>query len=831
MPGRFTLPHIDITARSSSQRYKGDSTNIQGAPRDRLEHGRRIQKELRVALQAAERLRPRDERLPPSAGLYLEVELDRGKKPDILDSSTQDIRMGASKVDAANRRIISLYVPDHARPAFEQILEEYLNGELTPKGQKPQHRTKVEAIESIRAAHIGTRWTDPNPIPIATETFMWWALWCHNDRVESVLDICARLNVRVADDRRMTFPEVTVIPVLANRVTIELMMFASDGIAELRLANDTPVFFIDDIEGEAHDWVDGLAERVTWPGAEAPAVCILDAGVNRGHSLIEPALTPGDMHALNPLEWGVDDHDDDGHGTAMAGLALHGDLTAALSDQSQRVLTHRLESVKVLPPEGFDPSEPQSYGVLTQAAIVLPEIQAPERQRVYCMAVTNDNISGAFASQWSAAIDQAAVGRMVADDDNGEDDAERPKRLMIVSAGNVPAETDYLTLRPQDEFPIEDPAQAWNALTVGGYTDLINITDNGYANWSPAVPAGEVSPHSRNSTRWQHGIAPIKPEILMEGGNRAVNQTRTEILTVDSLSLLTTGKDAGNAPLVAFDATSAATAQAGRLAAQLMADHPDYWPETIRALMVHSAEWTAPMRQLIDRTTAKRDRYALVRRFGYGVASYDRATACAQNHLAMVAQAEIQPYQFEGGREFNHCHYYRLPIPAAMLEELDNEAVELKVTLSYFIDPNPGLSANVDPQRYQSHGLRFDLQRRNESFGRFKLRVNAAERPEGHGKLRHEGSDSRWILGDDSISAGSLHCDVWTGRAVDLLQRDWLCIKPVNGWCRKRSDRAICNRNTRYALVVTLKTANVELDIYTPVEVMVKTPIEIENPV
>ena len=137
----------------------------------------------------------------------------------------------------------------------------------------------------------------------------------------------------------------------------------------------------------------------------------------------------------------------------------------------------------------------------------------------------------------------------------------------------------------------------------------------------------------------------------------------------------------------------------------------------------------------------------------------------------MVAQAEIQPYQFEGGREFNHCHYYRLPIPAAMLEELNNESVELKVTLSYFIDPNPGLSANVDPQRYQSHGLRFDLQRRNESFNRFKLRVNAAERTKGQGKLNHENSDSRWILGDDSVSAGSLHCDVWAGRAVDLLQR------------------------------------------------------------
>jgi hypothetical protein len=141
-------------------------------------------------------------------------------------------------------------------------------------------------------------------------------------------------------------------------------MFATGAIAELRLANDTPTFFMDDAEGEQHDWVEGLAERVVWPGAEVPAVCILDTGINRGHALIEPALSTSDMHALNEEGWGVDDHHPQGHGTAMAGLALHGDLTAALADQDERALTHRLESVKVLSPYGFDENEPQSYGVL-----------------------------------------------------------------------------------------------------------------------------------------------------------------------------------------------------------------------------------------------------------------------------------------------------------------------------------------------------------------------------------------------------------------------------------------------------------------------------------
>ena len=57
-----------------------------------------------------------------------------------------------------------------------------------------------------------------------------------------------------------------------------------------------------------------------------------------------------------------------------------------------------------------------------------------------------------------------------------------------------------------------------------------------------------------------------------------------------------------------------------------------------------------------------------------------------------------------------------------------NETVELKLTLSYFIEPNPGFSANVDPQRYQSYGLRFDLRRKGETSTQFRRRVNAAER-------------------------------------------------------------------------------------------------------
>jgi hypothetical protein len=226
------------------------------------------------------------------------------------------------------------------------------------------------------------------------------------------------------------------------------------------------------------------------------------------------------------------------------------------------------------------------------------------------------------------------------------------------------------------------------------------------------------------------------------------------------------------------------------------------------------------MLDAFNRTGGKKENYELVRRFGYGVPDYERATASANNHLALFAQAEIQPFKFEG-RRFNECHYYPLPIPSDMLEQLENEPVELKLTLSYFIEPNPGLSANVEPQRYQSHGLRFDLRRKGESLARFKSRVNTAE-PAATGPTAAD--DDRWLLGPNSVSAGSLHCDVWSGPAIELLGRDTLCIKPVYGWWRDRAGRDYPNKKTRYALIVTLKAQNVDIDLYTPIKAIVDIP-------
>ena len=821
MASRYDLPHLDLSRRVQAVPFTSTASNPVGAgtPRSRVEHGAKLRGELAAAYRAFDAARREDERIGSPEGAFLEVELKRGTRIETVERKRDGITPGAARREETDIRIVGLFVPDEAREVFLDILREYQEGELTPKG-KPRRKGFVEAIESIRQARLETFWTDDVSRLPPPGREMWWEIWCLRGFEDDLEDLIERLAARAAErERRLYFPEHVVLPVLADRATIELMLFARLSIVELRRASDSPAFFLDELDrDEQREVSEELAERTQWPGADVPAVCLLDTGVNRAHILIEPTLAEDDMAAVKP-EWGIADSPQ-GHGTGMAGLALFGDLTPHLRGNEVTSLIHRLESVKILPPRGFDPTEERFYGAITKQAVSLPETRRPNRPRVFCLAVTNDDRSGIRPTTWSSAIDQEAAGVT-------ELDEKAPRRLFIVSAGNAPNPIAVDQIADPDTLEIEDPAQAWNAMTVGGYTDLVNIHEPHFKGYSPLAMAGDISPYTRTSTLWLQGKSPFKPDIVMEAGNRALSPSRTDACDADSLALLSTGPNTDLHPLVSFRATSAATAQAARLAAKLMARFPDYWPETIRALIIHGADWTPRMTSFLKAAPNKAAAYLLLRRYGHGVPTFERAAASARNHLALVSQAEIQPYH-RSGRGMNECHFYSLPWPRAALESLGEQDVTLKITLSYFIEPNPGSSASFDPFRYQSYGLRFDLKRRSEPLVEFTKRLNkqAWENPDDRPSPEPDGDN--WLFGPNSMSAGSLHSDEWTGPAVNLLSRNIICIKPVGGWWNNRATARIRGQKARYSLVVSLRSHDTDVDLYTPVSIMMETGIGVE---
>jgi len=830
------LRHIRVDDFRSEEPFSPPQRDMSGVSsgRNRDVHGPKLERDLAEALAVAHDLvMSRDPALQVGReGIYLEVESSKESKLSDLNWKSKNIRFGAVRANADGSEIGALFIPASSEMFLAKKIQEYAY-ENTPKAE-PKHEAKFASVETFRAATIESLWTDQRPMPTDATHRIWWECWCWRDLTDNLFVAAARLSLRVSE-RRLIFPEFDVIPVYANSHDIARLLQNTDAVEELRQASDTPSFFMTTARREQIIWIDDLASRIEPPSATSPAVCILDNGVAHSHPLIAPALMAQDCLTVQQ-DWGVDDHEKGGHGTNMAGTILYGDLTYLLADQRTVALTYALESVKFLPPPGHAPHDTTNYGAITQAAVALAEIARPDRPRIFCMAVTNLDVSGERPTSWSAALDQICAGGMPGDEPNEVGDP--PSRLFFVSAGNVPDASDPDEISDQDEFPVEDPAQAWNAIAVGGFTDKVDIApEDELPGWKGVAGVGDHSPYSRISTDWEHSRTAVKPEIVFEAGNKAISPSGNELLSgVDSLSLLTTSKEFLTNPLTTFWATSAATAQAAGMAAAIMAHHPELWPETVRALIVHSAEWTpAMLARLRACKGRKKDCIALARRFGYGVPRLDRALASAQHDLALLAQTHIRPFKRErkpdesgrlvlGAPTFDEVHYYELPWPKEALEALDDKNVRLKVTLSYFVDPSPGEASPVTPSRYQSYGFRYELKRSTETADIFHQRINRLER--GDEKLPPAAPDPRWTFGIQSVAAGSLHCDVWIGPAIELASRNLMAVYPVSGWWRYRTHLKRYNSRARYGLAISITSDDQEVELYTEIANIIGIGIE-----
>ncbi|MCD6123446.1 MAG: S8 family peptidase [Spirochaetales bacterium] len=611
------------------------------------------------------------------------------------------------------------------------------------------------------------------------------------------------------------FPERTVKLILANREQLKNISRLSDDIAEYRKAKDTAEFFLNLEPFEQQEWVDDLLSRLSVDDESQVTICLLDTGVNNGHPLLSPVLSNSDCLTVEK-SWGTHDHK--GHGTLMAGVAAYNNIQELLKISANITLYHELESVKILPPK--EQNAPELWGDITSQAISIAEINSPTKKRVICSAVTaSDTRDRGRPTSWSGAIDNIASGAF-----------DNERRLIILATGNV-TDLNQITNYPDNQTTdsIHDPGQSWNTLTVGAYTQLIDLTDSDYSGYSPLAQKNQLSPFSTTSSTWENKW-PIKPEVVFEGGNVAIDNSNmwTEC---NDFSLISTFYKPHERLFEPFYMSSAATAQAAHFAAKIQASYPEYWPETIRGLIVHSAYWPEELfKQFVQNGNSKKEIGNLLRIVGYGVPNIKKALYCASNSLTLIAEGEIQPFIKERGDQprTNEMHLYRFPWPSDVLQDLGEVEVKMRVTLSYFIEPGPGEIGWRDRYRYPSHGLRFKINSPTETEDEFIRRINRAVRDDEHGQPDTESPSDHWVIGRNYRDKGSIHSDVWVGTAVELASSNLIAIFPSVGWWKERPHLGKVNNKTRYSLIVSIETQEQDIDIYTPVAIRLKQQIPIE---
>ncbi|WP_133468059.1 S8 family peptidase [Paraglaciecola marina] len=834
----FNKPHFFLNSISIAHNFTTPSRRIppKNIPKqNRQTHSSKLRGDLASVSTELNTLKEDAKEIPLQMGIGIQVEFE--SFPDIemaigsLASETQKIELHNIKTITQNDHTITtatVFIPDGKLHVFEQKITEYLNQNKTVKGKPRDNQKLIDSIQSIRSAAFTAIWSDDESLlPTDKNQSVWWEVWLSTpkrskqttNQYEEILSdftlIANQLEI-VVSPHKLRFPEHTVIQVEATQNQLANNTLLLSRVAEIRAPKVTADFFDSSESEEQAQWSQDLVQRLSQPNSgNEPYVCILDTGVNVEHPLLSPFADLKEQLTVTDDRVPVDNN---GHGTGMAGLAMWGDLTDIFDSKDVVYVNHKLESVKVLGHSGGNKDKP--LGKVTSDAVAIAENANPNRIRTFSMSLSaKTGTDRGRSSSWSSTLDSLAADYL------GEGEAPR---LFTICAGNIADSLTELMNYPdynqlQD---IHDPAQAWNVITVGAYTNKDTISES--TDCQPLAKAGGLSPYSTTSLVWDSKNAPIKPEVVFEGGNVGIDQYGCA--GMHDLDLLTTHHDFSTRHFQAINATSAATALAAKFTAQVNVAYPNLWPETIRGLTIHSADWTDEMYKLVavkrtDQNIKKSDMSSLTRMVGFGVPNLEKAIKSANNSLSLVIQDELQPFHKEGSVKTKDMHLHDLPWPKDALQAIGEASVEMTVTLSYFIEPNPSSRNILNKYSYASHQLRFDVKRPEESDIEFQRRINAAT--EG-GRPDDSPSDSNWTLGAGIRHRGSVHKDIWRGSAAELAARGQIAIYPASGWWKTRTSHERWDSKARYSLIISLSVPEVDVDIYTEVETKIAAMVATE---
>lgn len=574
----------------------------------------------------------------------------------------------------------------------------------------------------------------------------------------------------------------------------------NDGAASIRLLTTDEVMFVNPFTPMS------VAPATLEPTAEArlpprervdglPRIALLDGLPFPNHDALAGRLVLDDPDGLGenyPLS-------SRNHGTAMASLIIHGDLSAR-GDPLDRPLYVR----PIMRPHEFDAGYEQIIpnrlltDLLHQAVKRIVEGDGGREAAAPSVRIVNLSIG---AQARALVRRMSPVGRLL------DWLAHSYNLLFVVSAGNhigpitIPTEAANTpdTARSVATRSVYDatllrgilpPGDALNALTIGATHDDglgdIDVPDTAWDITNPGAPAhySATGPGVDRSVKpdLHHvgGRALYRRPITHPGeGTVAVELAQTAV-TGPGLQVAAPGRAGATNNTVFTAGTSNATAlvtrEASRLFDVLEAGAPDsedaslpdpqYHPLLVRALLAQASswgEWETRLRQELGLTNQQARRH-LTTLLGYGRLDADRLGTAATNRAVLVAAGLIAR---------NQRHTYELPLPPSLRARA--EWHRFTITLAYMV-PTVGQLT-----RYRGAKVYFATPDTKLAGGdRTDAEHNAVRR----GSLQHE------------IVQGTRTMVFGDGDAF-----------PIHVECMDDAQRLRAGKTVRYALVVSVETA------------------------
>lgn len=562
-------------------------TGFPGGPkRSPKTHGAAIESEI-VDLLDKHKLKPRIGDLDPS--LILKVKLDAPVSEDEWE------KLGLTVVGTDPSQTLILFADDNELQEFKRRVTAYQQD--PPKGQKnPQYAGFIEAISEIGQIDPGDRIgpilrgegiKDPAQFNKSEKFILDVELWLPNQEKAEIFT--HRVAARLRELGGTLVSEYRGNAALLMR--IEADGDAIRGILDLNevAAIDRPPIPDLPTDDLGQVTIEDIGE-IDPPDGETVVIGIVDSGVTSAHPLLQPAIvsTFGEPAELN-------DNDDKGHGTPVAGIATYGDIRNVLAS-GQFAPRFRIASARVVNSHGrFD----DKSTITAQMEASIRRLHGEHGCRVINISLGDQSrrISNK-PSAWAAVLDDLAreLDLVIVVSAGNSDRAE----MQSYGDGVVAAYPEFLL---KETNRILEPASGINILAVGSIANSNGLSeeDGEFVGVQALATADQPSPFTRKGP----GVrGMIKPDLVDYGGTVVFdgaiqnivdgkNRSAAGVLSLHNLYLerlfTSVSGTSFSAPLVAYKAALIresfpdASSNFVRALLALSADHPSSATECLEA--------------------------------------------------------------------------------------------------------------------------------------------------------------------------------------------------------------------------------------------------------
>lgn len=690
------------------------------------------------------------------------------------------------------------------------IFQEHLS-KLGLAGQTVTYRQILEAIEGIDSWSAEDRksWALRHIGLPDTETFkLDVELWPHHVanhplRVRLFTAFEAWLaEVGVRTNHRLNFDSLLMYRVEVNKIQAEMMLNHRD-VRLVDLIPQTGISF-----PQLNRDIAELPRNIPSPAQDAARVCILDSGINTNHPLLRSAMGESQSFVKDQ-----DEFDEAGHGTAVAGIALYGDVEACDRSNFWRpeFWLYNGKVMRKCPNTNnavYD--EHTVEATLTEAVEHFVELGC----RIFNLSLGNTNApyDGTHIRGLAYILDVLARKHNV---------------LFVVSTGNFRGSEDPLVPVNswREEYPeyllheqsvIIDPAPALNVLTVGSVARHNATYDSQrYPEIHQLSPASENQP----SPFTRHGPSvkgALKPDLVAAGGNlacplhQAGNQWRADMRGLGVLTL--NYQFQGNTIFKEISGTSFSAPYVTHLAGRLLNEYPEASANLLRAMLVNHASLPNEIESTFSdelKDAYKENKATWQREMprdvgGYGQVNESDLFRSSDHCVVLMCEEAI---------ERDSCQFFELPLPASYLRKTRGVR-ELSVTLAY----SPAVrTTRLD---YLATQISYRLVK-GESLEAVQKFFNYDNQDEA--KTRNDDAVSNRDISAQLRSRGTVQSSRWTFKQRNPTEK-WFVV--VTRQDREWSHPDVLDKEP-YALVVTVADRdNERAQLYTEIQATIAQQVQ-----